>query len=675
MISIFSKSKSTSKPQSQMAVGTPIYKDWLRTMLTCLPFGIIAFSVAAVLERMSGQETHFDLIMHPIAAIGVGALWIMLLMKPQSLRFVVSLTCLGLSIFFVAKLISILFFLPEVANPLYQMTEGFFWLATIYLLAFLVPEIRVGHVIAMSFTVSIIAISVVYMWLSFSTGVVNWGVIYALVQLNLSIVVSLSLTFAFMRFREQFDVTKDQEASANQLARYDRLTGLPNRFMLQEELELYISAPETHNLAVLFIDIDGFKAVNDSLGHQYGDELLQHIAKRLNNTLLDSNDNKEREKNLNRDIVARISGDEFVFVIRDVKNQLHAESIAQTLLETIRAPFNLSGEHVHITSSIGICFYPKDGVKPTSLINHADIAMYEAKQSGKNKYCLYKEAMTEAARQERELARDLRLALTRNEFELLYQPIVNLQNNKIDKFEALLRWNHPQKGLISPALFIPIAEKVGLIVAIDRWVLNEASKVAQTWQSFLPGVAVAVNMSPVQFGMPDLAEHVLMTLRNTALAPELLEIEVTESVVIDNLNDSSECLNLLRNHGITTAIDDFGTGYSSLAYLQALPADIVKIDRSFVNNLALDNGSSEFTKELIKVILDLSEYLNRKIVAEGVETIEQLDWLRSIGCHLGQGSYFSMPMPYADIVSKYGSDYSFQNTSDVQGDGSLVLGL
>ena len=662
------ESKNTSKPRSQTGVGTPIYNDWVQTMLTCIPLGAIAFILAITLERLSGQETHFDSIVHPLAAVGVIVLGIILLVKRQSLRLVVLLICLGLSTYFISKLISILFFLPEGADPLYQMTEGFFWLGIVYLVAFLIPQMRIGQIIAVTLTVLILGISLIYCWLSFTYGSVNWGVVYALVQLNLAILASLSLTFAFMRFRERYDVSKDNEALANHRARYDQLTNLPNRFMLQEELELCINSPATHNLAILFVDIDGFKLVNDSLGHQYGDELLQHIAKRLNNTLQDCNDIKKREGNSNQDFAARISGDEFVFVIRDVKNPEHAEALANELLKNFRSPFNLSGEHVNITSSIGICFYPKDGNDPTSLINHADIAMYEAKQSGKNKYCLYTESMTEAAKQERELSTDLRLAITRNEFELHYQPIINLEDCKIEKFEALLRWRHPEKGLIFPEVFIPIAEKVGLIVAIDRWVLDKATRTAQTWQSFLPGVSVAVNMSPVQFSMPDRSEHVLKTLDSTGLAHDLLELEVTESVVIDNLNDSSECLNRLRNFGVRTAIDDFGTGYSSLAYLQDLPADIVKIDRSFVNNLVTSNEKSKFTEKLIQVIINLSEDLNRKIVAEGIETIEQINLLRTMGCHLGQGYYFSKPIAYSEIVEKYGSVSHFvlQDLKDIQ---------
>lgn len=663
-LDIFPKPTDTTSPtntnsstKSQSAVETLLYDDWVKTILACMPIGIIGFFSAIFLEKLSHQETPFDALIHPIGAGSLVVIGFFLLLKPQNLRFVISSVCLGLSAFLISKLTLILFFLPEGMDPRYQMTESFFWISTIYLIAFLIPDMRIGQVIAVSFTGIVVIVSLIYTGLSFVQNTVMWGVMYPLIQLNLSSVMALGLTSAFMRLRESFDKTRDQEVLANQLARYDRLTGLPNRLMLQEELEHYIDSPATHNLALLFIDIDGFKSINDALGHQFGDELLQHIAGRFNSTIQDCNAVKEQESNPNRDLVSRISGDEFVFVIRDVKTPTHAENVANTLIESFKQPFSLSGEHVTITSSIGICFYPQDGTNCTSLLNRADIAMYQAKQSGKNKFCVYTEEMTLAAKQERELSNDLRLALNRNEFELYYQPIINLQSNKIDKFEALIRWHHPEKGLVPPDMFIPIAEKVGLIVPIDRWVLEKASKTAKVWQSFLPDVSVAVNMSPVQFSMPDLCDYVLDTLKTTDLAPELLELEVTESVVIENLNDSSQCLNVLRSHGIKIAIDDFGTGYSSLAYLQNLPADTVKIDKSFIDNLTDDNENAEFTEKLISVIVDLSKHLNRKIVAEGIETTEQLTWLQSADCHLGQGYYFSKPIPYDDMLLKYGSHH------------------
>jgi len=654
-----SSMKSQSAVETSL-VETPLYDDWIKTILTCIPIGILGFFSAIFLEKLSHQETLFDALIHPIGSFSLVVLFFFLLLKPQNLHLIISAVCLGLSAFLISKLTLSLFFLPEGMDPRYQMTESFFWISTIYLIAFLIPDMRIGQIIAVSFTGIIIMISLVYALLSFAQNTVNWGIIFPIVQLNLSSVMALFLTSAFMRLRESFNKTKDQEVLANQLARYDRLTGLPNRLMLLEELEHYIDSPATHNLALLFIDIDGFKSINDALGHQFGDELLQHIAGRFNSTIRDCNAIKEQEGNPNRDLVARISGDEFVFVIRDVKTPTHAESVANALIESFKQPFSLSGEHVTVTSSIGICFYPKDGKDCTSLLNRADIAMYEAKLSGKNKFCVYTEEMTLAAKQERELSNDLRLALNRNEFELYYQPIINLESNKIDKFEALIRWHHPEKGLVPPDRFIPIAEKVGLIVPIDRWVLQEASRTAKLWQSFLPDVSVAVNMSPVQFSMPDLCDYVLDTLKTTDLAPELLELEVTESVVIEDLNDSSQCLNVLRSHGIEIAIDDFGTGYSSLAYLQNLPADTVKIDKSFIDNLIGDNENAEFTEKLIAVIVDLSKHLNRKIVAEGIETTEQLTWLQSADCHLGQGYYFSKPITYNDMLLKYGSHHASQ---------------
>lgn len=640
---IFSKKETDSD--------TTTYNRLIKPFVICLPIAALNFIVMLLRAEHLGKTLSVGPVFYSILLVSSIIITSFLLIRPKKLYLLISLTCLTLASYFITRLVNILFFSTSKSAPLHALQEELYLIAVIYFIAFLIPNIRLGEVITSSFTIIFLTISGVYLVQSFFFSQVTlWHLFYSICTIMLATSIFQCLAFTFFRFRKNFDSTRTNELLANQLARRDKLTGLPNRLMLQEELELLTNSTNVETSAFFFIDIDGFKSINDSLGHRVGDELLKNIAKRFTSIVEKNNQAKERT-NHKQDFVARISGDEFVYIARDVKTSQEAEIVAKELLETFKLPFSLSGQQVTITSSIGFCFYPEHGTDSSSLLNKADIAMYSAKQAGKNTYCSYKAHMTTEAEERTILLKDLRAAISQNEFELYFQPIINLKDSSIEKFEALIRWNHPEKGLIPPNDFIPIAEQAGLIVPIDRWVLKEACKTANAWQSFLPNVAVTVNMSAAQLPVPDLVDNVLQTLDQTGLQAELLEIEVTESVIVDSLSLSNKPLSQLRDHGIKTAIDDFGTGYSSLQYLQELLADTVKIDRSFTSKLDGTHTNVQFSQKILEVITELSEFSGKQVVAEGIETIEQLQKLKHLGCHLGQGYYFSRPIPYREFTT------------------------
>lgn len=630
--------KMTQVNQIQGDVTTQLHKDWVKTLLMTIPFGVLAFVLGMFFEGPSGQGTPFDTITFPFLAISMIAFGVWIMLKPQHLRLVISLICFGLSVFLISKTVYLLFFLPEFANPLYQLTEGFSWTAVIYLLAFLVPGIRTGKIIAVIFTISTLLLSVFYAFVATGSEY-YWNLLYALTEQNLANAVSLCLTFAFIRLKERYTISKNQELLASELARYDQLTQLPNRLLLQEKLDLIFTNKEQEPFALLFIDIDGFKNINDSLGHQAGDQLLKDIALRLTKCLRSG------------DIAARISGDEFVFIAKEINKQSKAESIAQRLLNHFAEPFLLLGKPINITSSIGIALYPLDGKELNDLLKNADIAMYQAKQAGKNAYISYQASMSGKLEQKRALANDLRDALSKQELELYFQPIFDLETSETLKCEALLRWKHPKRGFVSPAEFIPLAEENGLIVPIGQWVLENACAAAKAWQPYLPDVAVAVNISALQFATKGFTQGVIQTIQSSGLLPAYLELEITESVVLNSIDETTTCLNELRAFGIRISLDDFGTGYSSLLYLQNLPVDTLKIDRSFVNKLEKSPEEANFAIALIEAIVGLSAHLNLSVVAEGIETKEQLECLRNVGCHLGQGYYFSRPVDQEQLLA------------------------
>lgn len=425
------------------------------------------------------------------------------------------------------------------------------------------------------------------------------------------------------------------QAQLLEMALYDGLTGLPNRslFMdrLQQELK-YVSANSTYQFAVLFLDCDRFKIINDSLGHLIGDELLIAIAHRLKDCLRSD------------DTIARLGGDEFAVLLPDVQTIDGATQIAHRLLKSLSQPFQLSRWQVFMGASIGIVLGHAGYTQPEYLLRDADTAMYQAKALGKSQYQIFDSAMHDAALQLLHLETDLRRAVEQQEFVLHYQPIVRLDNGEIVGFEALLRWQHPQQGLIAPGEFIAIAEETGLIVSIGEWVLETACGQLHVWQK--QGLAdahftISINLSVRQFVQSDLVRQIDRILVETQIDPRNLKLEITESIILDNTNTVTNMLKSLRERQIHLSIDDFGTGYSSLSYLHAFPVDSLKIDRSFIQGL--DQNSE--TLGLVPAIANIAKAMEMSVVAEGIETPEQLAQLRRLHCDFGQGYLFSRPVP------------------------------
>ncbi len=421
------------------------------------------------------------------------------------------------------------------------------------------------------------------------------------------------------------------EARLNALANYDALTSLPNRALFHQRLQRSLVHAQRFNegLAVLFIDLDRFKNVNDTLGHEAGDRVLLAIAERLKGSL--------REV----DTVSRLGGDEFAVLIEKVTETRLVGSIARKLLKAIADVIMLGNQEYQITASIGISAYPADGSDATTLLKNADIAMYRAKEQGKNNSQFYAAEMNAHSMTRLSLETGLRHALDRGEFLLHYQPKVDIASGRITGMEALVRWMRPQSGMVSPADFIPLAEETGLIVPIGAWVLKAACEHNRAWQrQGMPPLRVAVNLSARQFVQANLVSEVARVLDASGLAPASLELEITESMVMDNPERAIQTLRQLKSMGIALAIDDFGTGYSSLGYLKRFPIDNIKIDRSFIKDIPRSNDDATITR----TIIDMTHNLRLKVVAEGVETAAQLDFLREHGCDEMQGYYFSRPL-------------------------------
>ena len=418
------------------------------------------------------------------------------------------------------------------------------------------------------------------------------------------------------------------------MALYDALTGLPNRFLFMERLEQALKRAKQHpdyRFAVLFLDCDRFKVVNDSLGHFVGDELLVALARRL-------------EASLNQtDTLARLSGDEFAILLTEIENINSVTLIADEILKALSFPFQLKRQEVFINASIGITLSNLNYEQSEYLLRDADTAMYRAKTLGKGQYQIFDSEMHNAAIEVLQLENDLRRAVNQQEFIVHYQPIIALTTGKIVGFEALVRWNHPQQGLISPTLFIPIAEETGLINPIGNWVLREACYQLQQWYhqklTDYP-LTMSVNLSARQFAQPDLIEQIDIILAETQLKPQSLKLEITESVIMKNSQPVKVILQQLQERQIQLCIDDFGTGYSSLSYLHNFPIDNIKIDRSFISSL---NGNSD-NLGLISAIMNIAQALKMSVTAEGIETAQQLEQLRVLNCDFGQGYLFSKPL-------------------------------
>ena len=415
------------------------------------------------------------------------------------------------------------------------------------------------------------------------------------------------------------------------LAQHDSLTDLPNRTLLSDRLTQAIALAHRNGkkLAVLFLDIDRFKHINDSLGHAIGDRLLQSLAQRLLACVRRS------------DTVSRQGGDEFVILLPEVAHVQDAAAIADVILLALGTPHHIAKHDLHVTASIGIATYPDDGTDAETLMQNADLAMYDAKDNGRDNYQFFKADMNVRAVERQFVEVALRHAVDQQEFVLQYQPQMNLGTGAIIGVEALIRWRHPERGLVPPAHFIPIAEECGVIVAIGRWVLREACRQAQTWQcAGLPPVRIAINISAVELRAKDFVAGVRATLLETGFDPRYLELELTETFLMQDSKSTLGVLLALKAMGVQLALDDFGTGYSSLSYLRRFPIDTLKIDQSFVRDITTDAGDAG----IVSAVISMGKSLHMRVVAEGVETREQLAFLQEQRCPEGQGYHFSRPL-------------------------------
>src|SRR6202140_3469760 len=420
-------------------------------------------------------------------------------------------------------------------------------------------------------------------------------------------------------------------------AEHDVLTGLPNRALLNDRVNQAIILASRHmkKVAVLFLDLDGFKHINDSLGHPTGDKLLQSITKRLRDCVRAS------------DTVSRQGGDEFVVLLSEMEHSEDAAITARRLLQAVADTHFINQQELHVTTSVGVSVYPDDGLDAETLLKNADTAMYQAKENGRQNFQFFKSSMNERAVERQSIEEGLHRALERNEFTLQYQPKVNLKTDEITGAEALLRWNPGGRGLVSPAKFIPVAEDCGLILPIGKWVLREACTQARAWMDArLPPITIAVNISAMEFRHEQFLEGVFEILKETGLDPKLLELELTESVLMKRVEATGSILETLRAKGVRVAVDDFGTGYSSLSYLRKFPIDALKIDQSFVRQITTHPDETS----IVTAIISMGRSLGLRVIAEGVETQKELAFLETQQCEEAQGYYFSRPLPLGQFI-------------------------
>ena len=421
---------------------------------------------------------------------------------------------------------------------------------------------------------------------------------------------------------------------------HDALTNLPNRLLLVDRAERAMA--QVHRggppVAILFLDLDNFKVVNDSLGHGHGDAVLCEVARRLTTVVRDT------------DTISRFGGDEFAVLLTQIRDTADAIIIAERIRAVLEPPISHLGRQINLTTSIGIAMVDRSVGEPDDLLRRADVAMYRAKAQGRNRIAIFDAILHQVATHRLETETDLRQAIVNEQFELHYQPKISLDNGEITGFEALVRWNHPVRGQVPPAEFIPLAEESALIVPLGRWVLDTACRQAVEWARNRPGLeplTMSVNLSPLQFQQADLVTQVEQTLRATGLAPACLTIEITETAVMEDIDVTVNRLHALKALGVKIAIDDFGTGYSSLAYLKRFPVDVLKIDQSFVSGL----GITPVDTAIVSATITLAHTLGITVVAEGVETSDQRDRLLALACDRAQGYYFSKPIPAGDATA------------------------
>jgi predicted signal transduction protein with EAL and GGDEF domain len=486
----------------------------------------------------------------------------------------------------------------------------------------------------------------------YKTKPVNWSLLSRDVQYML-------------RASNAFNSLKRQEDRLRYLAYYDPLTSLPNRRSFNEQLNRILKRSQRHNTnaALLFIDLDHFKRINDSIGHARGDRLLVEIAKRLTMELREDdainyftdNSAEEEEDPAGSTEIARLGGDEFTVVLSDVA-VTDIEGVARRILDALSEPIALQSHNPVVTPSIGIAIFPQDGQDPDTLVRNADTAMYVAKAEGRACYRFYDEAMNARAVEQLKMEEELRDAMSNNELELRYQPQVDVKSGEVVSMEALVRWKHPVRGMVSPVEFIPVAESTGQIIELGEWVMKEVARHCLYWDSLgLKSFRVCVNISPLQFNQSNLPKWISDFLGQSGLPPERLELELTESAIMTDAETNIEKLRELKAIGVDLAVDDFGTGYSSLSYLKRFPIDTLKIDQSFIADLDSPDGAA-----IVDAVLALAKTLNLRVIAEGIENERQLAYLVRKDCDLLQGFYFSRPIYPEDVPSMLRQNFSKQ---------------
>lgn len=488
----------------------------------------------------------------------------------------------------------------------------------------------------------------------YKTKPVNWSLLGRDVQYML-------------RASNAFNALKRQEDRLRYLAYYDPLTSLPNRRSFNEQLSRILKRSQRHNsnAALLFIDLDNFKRINDSIGHGRGDRLLVEIAKRLTmelreddaiNYFSDQSAEGEEESSSASTEIARLGGDEFTVVLSDVNDSVDIERVAKRILNVLSEPIALQSHNPVVTPSIGIAIFPQDGRDPETLIRNADTAMYVAKADGRACYRFYDEKMNSRAIEQLKMEEELRNAMRNHELELRYQPQINAKTGEVVSMEALVRWKHPERGMVSPLEFIPVAERTGQIIELGEWVMGEVARHCLYWDSLgIRPFRVCVNISPLQFNRPDLTEWIAGFLKRAKLAPDRLELELTESAIMTDAKTNIAKLRSLKALGLHLAVDDFGTGYSSLSYLKRFPINTLKIDQSFVADLHSPDGAA-----IVDAIIALAKTLNLRVIAEGVEDEYQLSYLVAKQCDLLQGFYFARPLYPEDVPDMLRQVFSWE---------------
>jgi diguanylate cyclase (GGDEF)-like protein len=479
----------------------------------------------------------------------------------------------------------------------------------------------------------------------FVTKPINWPV------LNYRVKYMLRASEAF------FDVINKQE-QIQELAFFDHLTGLANRTMFMDSLETALaeSISEATDLAILFMDLDRFKTINDSLGHHIGDILLKNVAERINTCIRESDTLSRLHQTQSKSFISRLGGDEFTIMLPRLNNPSDASKVAQRINIALAESFTIEGHEVFISVSIGIAIFPLDGTNPEALMKHADLAMYHAKEKGRNRFQFYKKSLNIKARERLRFENDIRKAIANEEFTLWYQPQINIQTGRISGAESLTRWNHPDHGQVPPSDFIPAIEELGLITPFTDWVIRQAGKQQLEWQKAnMAPIRVAVNISSKHFVDQNLPEKFWQAINGDNLKPYSFEVEITESVMVEQCNETLEILQQLKEMGMTISVDDFGTGYSSLMYLKNFPINSIKIDRFFVKNIVKNQQDAA----IVRAIVGMAQGLNMTVIAEGIETDDQFQMVRDMGCDVVQGHLFSPAIPAEKFSLLVRDDISF----------------